>query len=235
MSDPAGGPGHDAASTVGLPGGPDAPAAPDSPGSPAGEVERLFRAARSALEAGEASPAQFVIPVAGRRWRVTSHDLVATGENEFGIPPRAFSHGAVGMLVASLGARACYAAEAVGTGTTPVAVPAIARGAPQGAGSAPADEGGSRQALVVTVFAQGRLEVHVQPYGRGGDGELRWGEPTVRSTTEPGPLGAALPLWRAVNRDPAPLPPPDDLIADMTESGFVVSVDGVDDVEGVEG
>jgi hypothetical protein len=163
-----------------------------------------------------------MIPVAGRRWRVTSHDLVATGENDFGIPPRAFSYGAVGMLVASLGARACYAAEAVRAGTTPVAVPAIGR----------ADEGGVRQALVVTVFAQGRVEVHVQPYARGGDGELRWGEPTVRSTTEPGPLGAALPLWRAVNRDPAPLPPPADLIADMTESGFVVSVEevGVQDV-----
>ena len=191
------------------------PGDPDAPVSPEREVERLFRAARSALEVGEASPAQFVIPVAGRRWRVTSHDLVATGENDFGIPPRAFSHGAVGMLVASLGARECYAAEAVGAGTTPVAVPAIGR----------ADEGGFRQALVVTVFAQGRLEVHVQPYGRGGDGALRWGEPTVRSTTEPGPLGAALPLWRAVTRDPAPLPPADDLIADMIDSGFVVSVE----------
>ena len=231
MSDPERGPGHDAASTGPLPGGPDAP---PSPASPEGEVELLFRAARSALEAGEASPAQFVIPVAGRRWRVASHDLVATGENDFGIPPRAFSHGAVGMLVASLGARECYAAEAVGAGTTPVAVPAIAPGAPQGAGFGRADDGGVRQAVVVTVFAQGRLEVHVQPYGRGGEGELRWGEPTVRSTTEPGPLGAALPLWRAVNRDPALLPPPDDLIADMTDSGFVVSVEDVEDVEGVE-
>jgi hypothetical protein len=229
MSNPEGGPGHDAASTGRLPEGPDAPFSSASAPSPEGEVERLLRAARSALEAGEASPAHFVIPVAGRRWRVTSHDLVATGENDFGIPPRAFSHGAVGMLVASLGARECYAAEAVGAGTTPVAVPAIAPGAPQGAGFGRADEGGFRQALVVTVFAQGRLEVHVQPYGRGGDGELRWGEPTVRSTTEPGPLGAALPLWRAVNREPAPLPPPDDLIADMTESGFVVSVEDIED------
>jgi hypothetical protein len=205
------------------------PGGPDAPASPEGEVAHLFRAARSALEAGQAWPAQFVIPVAGRRWRVTSHDLVATGENDFGIPPRAFSYGAVGMLVGSLGARECYAAEAVSAGATPVAVPAIARGAPQGAGSAPPDEGGLRQALVVTVFAQGRLEVHVQPYARGGEGELRWGEPGVRSTTEPGPLGAALPLWRAVNRDPAPLPPPDGLIADMTESGFVVSVEDVED------
>ena len=199
MSDPEGDPGH----------------GPEAPSSPEGEVELLFRGARSALENGEASPAQFVIPVAGRRWRVISHDLVATGANDFGIPPRAFSHGAVGMLVASLGARECYAAEAVGPGTTPATLPALAR----------ADEGGFRQALVVTVFAQGRLEVHVQPYGRGGDGVLRWGEPTVRSTTEPGPLGAALPLWRAVTRDPAPLPPADDLIADMIDSGFVVSVE----------
>ena len=200
------------------------PGSPDAPISPEGEVALLFRAARSALEAGQAWPAQFVIPVAGRRWRVTSHDLVATGENDFGIPPRAFSYGAVGMLVASLGARACYAAEAVGAGTTPVAVPAI--GQP--------DDGEVRQALVVTVFAQGRLEVHVQPYARGGDGALRWGEPVVRSTTEPGPLGAALPLWRAVNREPAPLPPPDDLVADMTEGGFVVSVEDLEDVEDVQ-
>jgi hypothetical protein len=200
------------------------PGSPDASISSEGEVARLFRAARSALEAGQACPAQFVIPVAGRRWRVTSHDLVATGENDFGIPPRAFSYGAVGMLVASLGARACYAAEAVGAGTTPVAVPAI--GQP--------DDGEVRQALVVTVFAQGRLEVHVQPYARGGDGALRWGEPVVRSTTEPGPLGAALPLWRAVNREPAPLPPPDDLVADMTEGGFVVSVEDLEDVEDVE-
>jgi hypothetical protein len=198
-------------------------------GADGDSVELLFQAAKSALEKGEPSPAQFVIPVGEGRWRVTCDDLVAAGENDFGIPPRAFSYGAVGMLVASLGARECYAAEAVGAGTTPVAVPAIAPGAPQGAGFGRPDEGGFRQALVVTVFAQGRLEVHVQPYGRGGDGELRWGEPTVRSTTEPGPLGAALPLWRAVNREPAPLPPPDDLIADMTESGFVVSVEDIED------
>ena len=209
MSDPEGERGRDVASTGPPPGGPEAPASPD------GEVELLFRAARTALENGQVCPAQFVIPVAGRRWRVISHDLVATGENDFGFPPRAFSYGAVGMLVASLGARECYAAEGSGPGTTPAPLPAIAR----------ADEGGFRQALVVTVFAQGRLEVHVQPYGRGGEGELRWGEPTVRSTTEPGPLGTALPLWRAVNRDPAPLPPPGDLIADMTDSGFVVSVE----------
>src|ERR1700724_1888086 len=119
------------------------------------EVELLFQAAQSALEKGEASPAQFVIPVGERRWRVTCHDLVATGENDFGIPPKAFSHGAVGMLVASLGARVCYAAEAVGAGARPSAVPAIGRA-----------EGAFKQTLVATVFAQGRLEVHVQPYGR---------------------------------------------------------------------
>jgi hypothetical protein len=87
------------------------------------------------------------------------------------------------------------------------------------------DEGAFRQALVVTVFAQGRLEVHVQPYGRDGNRGLLWGERTVRSTTEPGPLGAALPLWRAVNREPSPLPPPDELVSDMVDSGFVVSLD----------
>jgi hypothetical protein len=191
------------------------PEEPKAAASAQTEVELLFQAARAALEGGEASPSQFVIPVDGRRWRVTSHDLVATGENDLGIPPKAFSHGAVGMLVASLGARECYAAEAVGASMTPVALAAMDR----------ADEGGSRQALVVTVFKQGRLEIHVQPYGRGVDGELSWGEPAVRSTGEPGPLGAALPLWRAVNREPAPLPPPDDLIADMVDSGFVVSVE----------
>jgi hypothetical protein len=179
------------------------------------EVELLFQTARSALEKGEPSPAQFVIPVGERRWRVACHDLVAAGENDFGIPPRAFSHGAVGMLVASLGARRCYAAEAVDAGAPQATLPAIS----------PADDGAFRQALVVTVFAQGRLEVHVQPYGRDGDGGLLWGEPTVRSTTEPGPLGAALPLWRAVNREPSPLPPPDELVPDMVDSGFVVSVE----------
>ena len=193
-----------------MPGGADAPASSE------GEVALLFRAARSALEAGQACPAQFVIPVAGRRWRVISHDLVATGENDFGIPPRAFSHGAVGMLVASLGARRCYAAEAVAAGAPQAALPG---------GISRADEGAARQALVVTVFAQGRLEVHVQPYGRDGNGGLLWGERTVRSTTEPGPLGAALPLWRAVNREPSPLPPPDELVRDMVDSGFVVSVE----------
>jgi hypothetical protein len=188
----------------------DPEAAPPSP-----EVELLFQAAKAALEKGEAFPAQFVIPVGERRWRVTCHDLVATGENDFGIPPKAFSHGAVGMLVASLGARRCFAAEAVGIGAPPAAVPAIGR----------ADDEAFRQALVVTVFAQGHLEVHVQPYGRSGSGALLWGEPTVRSTTEPGPLGAALPLWRAVNRDPSPLPPPDELVSDMVDSGFVVSIE----------
>jgi hypothetical protein len=184
-------------------------------GAPETEVELLFQAAKSALEKGVASPAQFVIPAGERRWRVTCHDLVATGENDFGIPPKAFSHGAVGMLVASLGARRCFAAEAVGAGAPPAAMPAIG----------PADEGVFRQALVVTVFAQDRLEVHVQPYGRGADGALLWGERTVRLTTEPGPLGAALPLWRAVNREPSPLPPPDELLSDMADSGFVVSVE----------
>jgi hypothetical protein len=184
-------------------------------GADGDSVELLFQAAKSALEKGEPSPAQFVIPVGEGRWRVTCDDLVAAGENDFGIPPRAFSHGAVGMLVASLGARRCYAAEAVGAGAPQASLPAISRD----------DEGAFRQALVVTVFAQGRLEVHVQPYGRDGDGGLLWGEPTVRSTTDSGPLGAALPLWRAVNREPSPLPPPDELVSDMVDSGFVVSVE----------
>src|SRR5205807_760921 len=86
---PEGERGRDVASTGPPPGGPEAPASPD------GEVELLFRAARTALENGQVCPAQFVIPVAGRRWRVISHDLVATGENDFGFPPRAFSYGAV--------------------------------------------------------------------------------------------------------------------------------------------
>src|SRR2546421_7909094 len=90
-------------------------------GSPDTEVELLFKTAMSALERGEPAPAQFLIPVGERRWRVTCYDLVAAGENDFGIPPKAFSHGAVGMLAASLGARRCYAAEAVGGGGTPAA------------------------------------------------------------------------------------------------------------------
>ena len=210
MSDAEEGPSEVPTSNGARPGTPEAGAATET------EVERLFQTARSALESGEAAPARFVIPVGGRRWRVTCYDLVAAGENDFGIPPKAFSHGAVGMLAASLGARQCYAAEAVRAGTAPAhAVPAMGL----------TDEAAFKQALVVTVFAQGRLEVHVQPYGRDGDGGLLWGEPTVRSTTEPGPLGAALPLWRAVNREPAPLPPPDDLVADMIDSGFIVSVE----------
>jgi hypothetical protein len=178
-------------------------------------VELLFQAARSALENGEAFPAEFVIPVGSRRWRVTCHDLVASGENDLGIPPKAFSHGAVGMLTAALGAQECYAAEAATLGGPREAVPALD----------PAAEDAFRQALVVTMFAKDRLEIHVQPYDRQAGGGWRWGEPSVRSATEPGPLGAALPLWRAVNREPTPLPPPDELIEDMRDSGFVVSVE----------
>jgi hypothetical protein len=171
------------------------------------DVDRLFQAARTALEGGLAFPAEFVIPVGDRRWRVVCHDLVASGENDFGIPPKAFSYGAVGMLAAALGAQECSAAEAASGGPAPASL----------------GDDSLRQALVVTVFARGHLEIHIQPYGRAPDGAWRWGEPTVRSATEPGPLGAALPLWRAVNREPAPLPPPDDLIDDMRDSGFIVS------------
>ncbi|HYR63163.1 MAG TPA: hypothetical protein VET24_11110 [Actinomycetota bacterium] len=178
-------------------------------------VDLLFAAARTALERGESFPAQFVIPVGERRWRVAAHDLVATGQNDFGIPPKAFSHGAVGMLVAALGAQECYAAEAVGAGSGPVLVPELDR----------AGENAFRQAVVVTVFAKDRLEVHVLPCGKDGEGAVRWSEPTVRSTTEPGPLGAALPLWRALNREPTALPPADGLIEDMVDSGFVVVVE----------
>ena len=79
--------------------------------------------------------------------------------------------------------------------------------------------------MVVTVFGRGRLEVHVQPYGRDDDGRVLWGPPTAASATEPGALGAAVPLWRAANREPAPLPPPEELIEDMVESGFAVFVE----------
>lgn len=177
------------------------------------DVDLLFQRARSALESGEDFPAEFLIPVGEGRWRVISHDLVASGENDFGIPPKTFAHAAVGMLVAALAARECYSAEAVE--------------APRPARPALDPMGGNafQQALVVTRFAKGRLEVHVQPYGRSASGEWLWGEPTVRTRTEPGPLGAALPLWRAVNREPSPLPPPEELIGDMVDSGFEVSLE----------
>lgn len=164
------------------------------------EVARLLAAGRSALEAGEPSPATFVIPAGGRRWRVLSYDLATSGENEYGIPPLAFAHGAVGMLVASLGATRCYAAE-------------------------PVRPGGRDQALVVTVFDPGRLAVHVQPFTRSGGGGLTWGSVAMRAAAEPSHLGAALPLWRAVNREPGPLPAPEGLIDDMVESGFDITVE----------
>ena len=177
-------------------------------------VDLLLQAARAAIEGGERFPVQFLIPTNGRRWRIICHDLVAAGENDLGIPPKAFAYGAVGMLAASMGARLCYVAEtatvATAAGPTPAPAPA------------PGEDPGSRQAVVVTVFAQGRLDIHMQPYGRDDDGTIVWAEPTQASTPEPGPLGSAVPLWRAVNREPAPLPPPEGLIEDMTDSGFII-------------
>lgn len=180
------------------------------------EVDRLLREARAALEGGDPAPAAFVIPVGARRWRVVCHDLVVAGENDFGIPPKAFAHGAVGMLAAALGASECYAAEAASAGPA-MALPAV---------DPVPGEGVLRQALVVTLFRKNHLEVHIQPYERVARGGWRWGEVTVRTRTEPGPLGAALPLWRAVSREPAPLPPPDDLIEEMRDGGFIITEEG---------
>lgn len=167
------------------------------------EVEALLGAGRSAVERGEPVPARFLIPTDRGPWQVSCPDLLLAGENDFGIPPRAFAYGAVGMLVAALGAERCMATE-----------PAMAAPAPAG--------GRPPQAIVVTTFARGRLEVAVQPFQRHEEGSVAWGMPSVRSTGEPGPLGHAIPLWRAVNREPSPLPSPDGLIEDMTASGFCI-------------
>ena len=66
----------------------------------------------------------------------------------------------------------------------------------------------------------------MHPYTTGADGQVFWGEPAITSTRQPGALGAALPLWRAVNRERSPMPPPDQLIEDMMDSGFTVTVEG---------
>ena len=169
------------------------------------EVEVLLQAARSALEAGEAFGTQFLIPDVDRRWRIICHDLEAVGQNDLGIPPKVFAHGAVGTLVGALDAQECYVAE--------VALLAA---------SAATD---SSRGVVVTVFGKGRLDVHVHPYTPSDD-RITWGEPTLTSTGQPGPLGAAVPLWRAVNRERSPMPPAEGLIEDMVDSGFVVIVEG---------
>ena len=175
-------------------------------------VEALLESARAGIERGEPYPAEFIIPTAPGWWRLHCADLVAAGDNDLGIPPRAFAYGAVGMLVASLGASACYAMEPAMS-----AAPRTLSMAGQSAGASPA-----QHALVVSAFRRGRLEVYVQSYLAQDDGTLAWAEPVVRSTTEPTNLGSVVPLWRAVNREPSPLPPPEQLIDDMTDSGFVI-------------
>jgi hypothetical protein len=187
------------------------------------EVAALLQAVRAAIDAGETLAARFVIPTVAGTYRVACADLQAAGENDLGIPPRAFAYGAVGMLLAALGGQRCYVTEPAMSAAPPRPLhdpdalsPDAVR---QGAGPAP------QAAAVVSVFAKGLLEVHAQPYVRDHDGQLVWGEPALRSTTEPGGLGSAVPLWRAVNRDPSPLPPPDQLIEDMRDSGFVIEVE----------
>jgi hypothetical protein len=186
---------------------------PTSPLDPL--VAELLEAARAAVERGQPVRAQFLIPSAGGLWRVSCEDLVAAGENDLGIPPRAFAYGAVGMLAAALGAQRCVATEP-GMAAPPPG-PALATG-PSAAGP--------RRGVVVTVFARGLLEVTVLPYAVADDGAFTWGEPSTRSTADPGPLGSTIPLWRAVNREPAPLPPPAQLLDDMADSGFVITGPG---------
>ena len=165
------------------------------------EIERVLREVTPALVRGDLPPAVFVIPAGSRRWVAVCADLVAAGDNDLGIAPRAFAYAAVGMLAATLGAGACWVADpAMSAGPRPAA------------------------AAVITCFARGRLEVHVHPYERHAGG-LRWGEPWVRATADPGGLGMTLPLWRAMNREPAPLPASQQLLKDLGDSGFVVSVE----------
>jgi hypothetical protein len=163
------------------------------------DVEILLQAAQAAIEGGEALGTQFLIPDGDRRWRVVCHDLDAVGQNDLGIPPKVFAHGAVGALLQALDAHECYVAEAASLPTP---------------------------AVVVTAFRTGRLEVGVHPYATGAGGQVSWGEPALTSTRQPGALGAALPLWRAVNRQRSPMPPPDQLIEDMVDSGFMVMLEG---------
>lgn len=187
---------------------------------PDAQVEFLFQSARAAIEAGVPVPAQFLIPVGARRWRVLAQDLVAVGENDLGIPPRAFAYGAVGMLVGSLGGTVAYAMEAPGAPPRDLAmVQLTAMVGPAVPAPTP------KMAVVVTVFGRGRLQVHVLAFSRRDDGTVVWGAPTVRATDDPTALGAAIPLWRAVNREPVRLPPPEGLIEDMTDSGFTVFVE----------
>lgn len=174
------------------------------------EVEFLFQQARAAIESGQPVPAEFLIPVGPRRWRVQAQDLAKAGQNDLGIPPRAFAYGAVGMLLGSLGGSVAYAMEAPGGSLPPDLAPAVA------------GEQAGRQGVVVTVFARASLQVHMLPFSRDPSGAVAWGEPLMRSTGDPKALGAAVPLWRAVNREPTTLPPPGGLIDDMIDSGFSV-------------
>lgn len=207
------------------------------------EVDALLRAGRASIEAGEATPARFVIPTGAGRYRLTCADLQAAGQNDLGIPPRAFAYAAVGMLLASLGGQRCYVSEPAISAAAPKGSPPDTAGqdpsgqdpggprGPGGPGDAAHDAAGrdapgpSQPAVVVSVFGKGLLEAHVQRSARNRDGRLLWEKPALRSTAEPGALGSALPLWRAVNREPSPLPPPEQLIEDMRESGFVIEVE----------
>ncbi|HEU5002285.1 MAG TPA: hypothetical protein VFW71_05840 [Actinomycetota bacterium] len=168
------------------------------------EIAAVLREVTPALARGSLPPAVFVIPAGSRRWTAACADLVAAGDNDLGIPPRAFAYAAIGMLAAALGAEACWVAD-----------PAMSAGPER-----------TPDAVVVTCFARGRLEVHVHPYVRAAGGDLRWGEPSVQASGDPGGLGMTLPLWRAMNREPAPLPPAGQLLEDLADSGFVLSVDG---------
>jgi hypothetical protein len=172
-------------------------------------VEELFQAARVSIDGGEPFPTQFVIPDGQRTWRVVCPDLAAAGENDFGIPPKVFAHGVVGTLVASLGAQKCYEAEDLSVGST------------------------GNRAVVVTVFGRGRLSVNMQPYEADPEGGVVWGERILESSNEPGRLGASLPLWRALNREPGPMPQAEALLEDMTESGFFISVEAGNGAEAV--
>lgn len=166
-------------------------------------VDELLAAARAAVDQGRPPPTTFLIPTPAGLWRVSCAGAAAAGANDLGIPPRAFAYGAVGLLVASLGSDRCVAFD------PSMAPPGERSGALPGA------------AIVVTEFRRGSLGVTIQERVPAG-----WGEPATRMTDQPGPLGPAIPLWRAVNREPGPLPPIDVLLDDMTDSGFTVEQPG---------
>lgn len=172
-------------------------------------LEEVKREVAPALTRGDLPPAVFVLPAGARRYKAVCPDLIAAGDNDLGIPPRAFAYAAIGMLAATLGAAECWVADpAISSATAP-----------------PMGPKGPAGTLVVSCFARGRLEVHTVGYAVGEDGTIDWAEVRVRSTGEPGGLGLTLPLWRAMNREPAPLPPSEDLLSELLESGFAVTVE----------